>query len=81
MLFRSVEAFLTVSWALLKRSIFSMEITCFFSSTGITDHTNILPASLISPMGTDNTNCDYNNMFDRADVDADSLLDVWADVE
>lgn len=30
MLFRSVEAFLTVSWAFLKRSTFSMEITCFF---------------------------------------------------
>lgn len=29
-------------------------------------------------MGTDNSNYDYN-MFDRADVGADSLLDVWAD--
>jgi len=42
---------------------------------GITDHTNILPASLISPMGTE-SNYDYN-MFDRAD--GDSLLDCWAD--
>lgn len=45
---------------------------------GITDHTNILPASLISPMGTESSSYDYN-MFDRTDMGADSLLDVWAD--
>lgn len=45
--------------------------------TGITDHTNILPASLISPMGTENNNYDYN-IFDRVDVDTKDLLDVWA---
>ncbi|XP_055300889.1 protein similar isoform X2 [Sitodiplosis mosellana] len=45
---------------------------------GITDHTNILPASLISPMGTENSSYDYN-IFDRTDVGADSLLDVWVD--
>lgn len=53
----------------------------FFVSTfeiGITDHTNILPASLISPMGTESSSYDYS-IFDRADVSADSLLDVWAD--
>lgn len=49
-----------------------------FSWIGITDHTNILPASLISPMGTENSNYDYS-IFDRADVDTENLLDVWAD--
>lgn len=42
---------------------------------GITDHTNILPASLISPMGTENSSYDYN-IFDSG---TESLLDVWAD--
>lgn len=51
---------------------------CLWSNSGITDHTNILPASLISPMGTDNSSYNYS-MFDGADVSADSLLDVWAD--
>lgn len=51
-----------------------------FIAIGINDHTNILPASLISPMGTENSSYDDYNIFDRADdVSAESLLDVWAD--
>lgn len=59
-------------------SIVSFFLLSFFCRSGITDNTNILPASLISPVGTENSNYDYN-MFDRTDLVADSLLDVWAD--
>lgn len=41
------------------------------SSTGITDHTNILPASLISPLGAEGS--DYN-IFEG---DEACLLDIW----